>query len=449
MLAGRSSPVKGEVATPPDGSGSPRALRPTQRGGSELGSPRMAEVAWGESSDGVRFGLRPPAEEVEAGGTIRLELLCQNRGAEPAWIFGFAPGYPRSLRVSPPKTHRPWIRLSFGDVNVLHPPEGFTRLLPGGTISTELDLSFAFDRRGAGRWPVAFAYDPVRASGRLVAFTPPAGAEALTGAIDLLVTTARSLEEAGIDPSRADELDLALLQDTADLVPLLRAHGAGGATFAARRIARVLSGGMESMVGWNALRAILRMGDEGFGALLAARREIPHADSVYAFAVDWFRHQRGDSPAPEHLPFVTALDQIIAQPDRRGNFLVSWTGVDSPIHGTRRVEVLGRGERLTIVRRPEEQTSTTNRGALPAAQITTLAVALRDAMVWILRPLRETGLPDEPRPSLEIQLALGSPFQRRIAMWNGEWRQGPGRTLADLLDRMCTASDGSLMPPPF
>ncbi|MAQ17092.1 MAG: hypothetical protein CMN30_20145 [Sandaracinus sp.] len=409
----------------------------------------MADVAWGESLGGVRFGLRPPPGEVEAGGTIRVELLCQNQGPEPVWVFGFTPGYPRSLRVSPPKSHRPWIRVSFGDVKVLHPPDAFTRLLPGGTVSTELDLSFAFDRRGAGRWSLAFAYDPVRASGRLTPFTPGEGREALTGQIDLLVTNARSLDEAGIDPARADELDLALLQDTPELLGQLRAHGAGGAIFAARRVARVLSGGMESMVGWNALRAILRMGDEGFGALLAARAEIPHADEVYAYALDWFRHQRGESPSPEHLPFVTELDQIIAQPDRRGNFLISWTGVDSPIHGTRRVEILGRGERLTILRRPEEASATTNRGALPAAQVTSIALALRDAMVWLLRPLRQHGLPDEPRPSLEVQLALGEPYQRRIAMWNGEWRQGPAGPLAGLLDRMCTASDGSLMPPPF
>ncbi len=377
-----------------------------------------------------------------------MELLCQNQGTEPLWVFGFTPGYPRSLRVSPPKSHRPWIRLSFGDVNVLHPPEGFTRLLPGATVSTELDLSFAFDRRGAGAWPLAFAYDPVRASGRLVPWTPPEGTEALTGEIELLVTTARSLADAGIDENVGHELDLLLMGDPPDLIAQLEAHGAGGAAFAARRVARILSAGMESMVGWNALRALLRMGDQGFGALRTAQQEIPHAADVYAFAMDWFRHQRGSSPPEEHLPFITMLDRIIEQPDQRGNFLLTWTGVDSEIHGTRRIEVLGRGERLTSIRPPGDPSPATNRGALPQAQITAIATALRDSMVWLLRPLRQTGLPDEPRPSLEVQLGLGDPFARRLAMWNGEWRQGPARTLAALLDRLSTASDGSLMPPP-
>jgi len=408
----------------------------------------MADVAWGQNVAGARFGLRPPPGEVEAGGTIRVELLCQNKGPEPVWVFGFTPGYPRSLRVSPPKSHRPWIRVSFGDVNVLHPPEAFTRLLPGGTVSTELDLSFAFDRRGAGAWPLAFAYDPVRASGRMTPFTPPENVEVLTEQIELLVTTARSLAAAGIDENVAHELDLLLMGDPPDLVAQLEAYGAGGAAFAARRVARILSAGMESMIGWNALRALLRMDSTGFGALRTAQQEIPHAAEVYTFAMDWFRHQRGSAAPEEHLPFVTMLDRIIDQPDQRGNFLLSWTGVDSAIHGTRRIEVLGRGERITTIRPPGEPSPTTNRGALPQAQITTLATALRDAMVWLLRPLRTSGLPDEPRPSLEIQLALGDPFARRIAMWNGEWRQGPASPLAALLDRLSTASDGSLMPPP-
>ena len=95
---------------------------------------RDVDVQWGEEVDGVRFGLRPPPTEVEAGGTIAVELLVQNRGNEPVHVFGFEAGYPRSLRVSPPKQHRPWIRVSFGDVNVFHPPEAFTRLLPGATL---------------------------------------------------------------------------------------------------------------------------------------------------------------------------------------------------------------------------------------------------------------------------------------------------------------------------
>ena len=407
----------------------------------------MADVAWGRPVTGVRFGLRPPPGEVEAGGTIRLELLCQNHGREPLWVFGFTPGYPRSLRVSPPKSHRPWIRLSFGDVNVLHPPEGFTRLLPEATLSTELDLSFAFDRRGAGAWPLAFAYDPVRASGRLTPWAPPEGAAALTGEVELLVTTARSLDDAGIDERLAHELDLLLMEDPPDLVTKLEAHGAGGAAFAARRMARILSAGMESMVGWNALRAVLRMGDQGFDALRVARQEIPHAAEVYAFAMDWLRHRRGSSPPQEHLPFITMLDRVIDQPDQRGNFLLTWTGVNSEVHGTRRIEVLGRGERLTTIRRPGDPSPTTNRGTLPQAQVTAIATALRDSMVWLLRPLRQCGLPDEPRPSLEVQLGLGEPFARRVAMWNGEWRQGPAHSLAALLDRLSTASDGSLMPP--
>jgi len=35
-----------------------------------------------------------------------------------------------------------------------------------------------------------------------------------------------------------------------------------------------------------------------------------------------------------------------------------------------------------------------------------------------------------------VRRALGEPFVRRVALWNGEWRQGPASQLADLLDRL-------------
>ncbi|MEM1417468.1 MAG: hypothetical protein AAGH15_21405, partial [Myxococcota bacterium] len=160
----------------------------------------MGEVRWGPAVGSLRFGLREPAGELEAGGTVALELVVENRGSTPAQVFGFREAYPRSLRVSPPKEHRPWIRVSFADVKVLHGPEAFLRLEPGAQASTVLDLSFAFDRRGAGRWPIAFAYDPVRASGRLEAWAAPEGQDAAqTPVVELIVIAPRTLSEAGID----------------------------------------------------------------------------------------------------------------------------------------------------------------------------------------------------------------------------------------------------------
>jgi hypothetical protein len=66
--------------------------------------------------------------------------------------------------------------------------------------------------------------------------------------------------------------------------------------------------------------------------------------------------------------------------------------------------------------------------------------------MWLLRPLRKVGFPDEPRPALEVQLALGEPYTRRVAMWNGEWRQGPGFRIADMLDRLAAQVRPSVMP---
>lgn len=63
------------------------------------------------------------------------------------------------------------------------------------------------------------------------------------------------------------------------------------------------------------------------------------------------------------------------------------------------------------------------------------------------RPLREQGLPDEPRPVFEVQLGMGAPFCRQVSMWNGEWRRGPASNLADLLDRLASDHIGeSLLP---
>lgn len=65
----------------------------------------MVDIAWGTApgGDGVRFGLVPPEHELEAGGTVCITLVVENHGTADAWLFGFTPGYPRSLRFSPPK----------------------------------------------------------------------------------------------------------------------------------------------------------------------------------------------------------------------------------------------------------------------------------------------------------------------------------------------------------
>jgi len=390
-------------------------------------------VHWGSANGGVRFGLRVPAE-AESGGTVRLELLCENLSDAAVEVFGFQPAYPRSLRVSPPKPHRPWIRVSFADVNVLHPPEAFTRVLPGKVVASGLDLSFAFDRRGAGRWPIAFAYDPVRASVRGQAWQPRG--EATTAVAELLVTTARSLRDAGIDEVAEAQLDAALLRGGSDLIDQLRRFGRGGAVFAARRVARILSSGAESTLGWRALDALGLMGAQGRQAVAELRAQLPHAERALAFAEGWLAHLAGEDPSAADLPFVMMLDRVIEQPDQRGNFLLTWTSMDSDIHGLRRLQLFGNGERIVTSRSPGAVVVSTRRSTLGPRQLRAVGEALRYAAIWLLGPLREMGLPDEPRPALEVQLALGEPFAKRIAMWNGEWRLGPARPLADLLDRL-------------
>ncbi len=410
----------------------------------------MGEVRWGPPAGALRFGLREPSGELEAGGTVALELLVRNQGGAPVRVFGFQQSYPRTLRVSPPKAHRPWIRVSFGDVNVLHGPDAFTTLGPGEEASTFLDLSFAFDRRGAGRWPVAFAYDAVRAGGRVVPWSAPSGEAPRTEIVELIVTAPRALAVAGIDAAAEAELDAALLGNAPDLIARLRRYGDGGVAFAARRVARVLGPGAESTVGWRAFDALARLGDGAEEALADARTGMPHADAALRYADEWLKHRRGAEPSAAHLPFVTRLDALIRQPDQRGNFLLSWTSVDSPIHGWKRVQILGNGERTVASRAPGDVTSHTRRAVLGAVRMRALLESLRACAVWLLRPLRERALPDEPRPELEVQLALGVPFSRTVRLWNGEWRLGPSAPLADLLDQLgeeATPSVPPSMPP--
>jgi len=393
-------------------------------------------IAWGSPQNGVRFGLSSSGE-AEAGGTVVLDLTCENASEAPITLFGFAADYPRALRISPPKPTRPFMRLSFGDVHVLHPPEAFTSLRPGQSATTRLDVSFAFDRRGAGRWQIAFGYDPVRASAGLRPWAPSDG-EATTGIAELVVTYARALREAGIDPDIEAVLDDALLRSDAPIVERLRNLGGGGAAYAARRVARILSPGADSTLGWRALEALALLGEDGLRAALTARDELPHATVALDFAIDWITHGLGQTPAAAHLPFTTMLDRVIAQPDMRGNFIASWTPYESPVHGLMRLEVLGRGECIVTSRAADALAPTTRRRTLSAMQMQTLLESIRYAAVWLLRPMRDTGLPDEPRPALEAQLGLGDPFARRVAMWNGEWRHGPAAPLASLLDRIAT-----------
>ncbi len=409
----------------------------------------MSEVAWGPEANGARFGLRKPTAEMEAGGTVVLELVCENVGRVPIDVFGFHPGYPRALRVSPPKQDRPWIRVSFGDVNFLHPHEAFVRLEPGASIDAGLDLSFAFDRRGAGDWQVAFAYDPVRAGGRHVPWNPPRGGAAESGIVELVVVTARSLREAGIDAAAEAELDTALLSADPSLVDRLRSYGDGGAAFAARRVARILSYGAESTVGWRALDALTLLGERGLVACRQAREDLPHAEAALAYAEAFLEHRLRVPPAQEHMPFVAMLERLVREPDVRGNLIVSWTAYESEFHGMRRVQIFGNGERIVTSRGPGQLVPTTRRTTIGEFALRSLLESFGYAAVWLLRPLRRAGIPDEPRPSLEIQLALGEPFRRQIIMWNGEWRQGPAAQLADLLDRLSDdTGDGSIAPPP-
>ncbi len=394
----------------------------------------MTDVKWGEPLQNLRFALREPSNALEAGGTIALPLLCENLGPTPIWLFGFKDGYPRSLRVSPPKPDRPYIRVSWGDVNVLHPPDAFLRVMPNETVSTLLDLSFAFDRRGAGSWPIAFAYEPVRAAAGLRAFATPTPIQ--TGLAHLMVSRARSLREAGVDDRIEAELDSMLLRNDPETVNRLKQLGQAGALFAARRFARVLMPGADSILGWKALDALELLGLHGLEAIRITHDELPHASTALEFARDWLEFRLRKDPSPEHLPFVTMLEQLVHQPDRRGNFVLTWTPLDSPIHGSTRVEIFGNGDRIVTHRPAGEAVPSTCRTRIPEMQMQALLEALAWSGIWLNGPLRTQGLPDEPKPALEIQLAIGMPFTRRIAMWNGEWRHGPAFRLAALFDRL-------------
>ena len=76
-----------------------------------------------------------------------------------------------------------------------------------------------------------------------------------------------------------------------------------------------------------------------------------------------------------------------------------------------------------------------------------LVEAIRHSALWLATPLREQGLPDEPRPTLEVQLGMGAPFCRQVTMWNGEWRRGPASNLADLMDRLASDHTSESLPP--
>jgi hypothetical protein len=403
-------------------------------------------ILWGGGASGVRFGLRVPEKPIDAGNTLVLELFCENRSPAPVWVFGFRSGYPRSLKVSPPKPQRPYIRVSFGDTSVLHPPEAFTRVGPGERIHTGLDLSFAFDRRGVGIFPVLFAYDPVRAGMGLRGFVAPDEGSASTGLGELVISRAQSLRSAGIDDPLEATLDALLVAGDPSLVERLRQLGPGGARFAARRLARVLATGADSVAGWRALDVLEMLGEAGLAAVRAENEDLPHARDAFELAEDWLRFRLGHPARETHLPFQTMLDELIRQPDRRGNLVVSWTAYDSPIHGSMRMEIFGNGDRIVVVRPAGANVPSTRRTSLSPMHMQGLLETLHYGGMWLLRPLRKVGFPDEPRPALEVQLALGEPYTRRVAMWNGEWRQGPGFRIADMLDRLAAQVRPSVMP---
>lgn len=394
----------------------------------------MSELAWGEGDRGVRFGLGAPPPEVEAGRTVRIPLVCENRSPGAVAVFGFRADYPRSLRVSPPKPHRPFIRVSFGDTNVLHPPEAFVTIEPGGRCETELDLSFAVERLGQGRYDVTFAYDPVRSAGSLAAYNPTG--EVSTGWVGLAVVELRALRDAGIDRSLEEEIDTRLLAGDGDVVERLRPFGAAGAELLAHRLVRVMAPGLDSTVGWRAFDALTLLGRTGLAAIRSVRDELPHGDRAFDFAEQWLSHRLGRPPSPSDLQFTSLLDLLCQERSARQELALQWTACDSDVHGMRRVRVTGDGRVVRTVRPPGAIMSSSSEDFLTADQVELLVQALRDAAVWLLRPLRQRGLPDEPSPELEVQLAAGDAFARQIVMFNGEWQQGPAAALAGLMNRL-------------
>lgn len=140
----------------------------------------MTQPVWGPAIDGVRFGIEP----VASGAPLLLPLHIDNQGRTAVRVFGFSQAYPRALRISPPKPHRPYVRVSFADTNVLHPPEAFTKVVVGALSSTTLDVGFALDLRETGPVQLCFAYDEVRAQ-VIDPWNAPEGHEATTGLITL------------------------------------------------------------------------------------------------------------------------------------------------------------------------------------------------------------------------------------------------------------------------
>ncbi|MCB9626247.1 MAG: hypothetical protein H6725_02615 [Sandaracinaceae bacterium] len=140
----------------------------------------MTEPAWGPVIDGVRLGIEP----VAPGAPLLLPLHIENHGRTAIRVFGFSRSYPRSLRISPPKPHRPYVRVSFADTNVLHAPDAFTKVVIGARVSTLLDVGFALDLAAMGPLDLCFAYDAVQAQ-VIDPWNAPEGVEATTGMITL------------------------------------------------------------------------------------------------------------------------------------------------------------------------------------------------------------------------------------------------------------------------
>jgi hypothetical protein len=179
-----------------------------------------------------------------------------------------------------------------------------------------------------------------------------------------------------------------------------------------------------------------------------ARDEVPHAAPALEAAIAWTTHLMGQPPSAEHLPFATQLEQIIHQPEMRGNFFLAWTAYESAIHGSRRVELMGNGQRIISTRSNQDELPRVSRSTLSEGQVRVVLEALRGAAVWSLVPLRQRALPDEPKPALDVRLALGKQFHRQVALLNGEWRHGPAAFLAALLDRLADERSPITQPPP-
>jgi hypothetical protein len=230
-------------------------------------------------------------------------------------------------------------------------------------------------------------------------------------------------------------LDQWVVSGAADTGRAIMQYGDSGIAHVISRLERMTSLDADASLGWSAFHVLPLLGEPAATLIESISPPDGFPGEALAFAREWINFRVGRPPPEAQAAFVGQLEGLIAQAELRGEFVLTWTANQVPGAPQCRMQIYGNGYRVVTQTMAGEQ-PVEARSSLDVNQMNVVMESLRHGAVWLLRPTRDQGQPDEGKPTLAVRLGAAPGLDVSITLWNAEWRAGPSYYLVDLLDKL-------------